>query len=246
MASLWKFRTAHVATCLIGLCLLAWQAQPVAAQESTVKLDLYELNSSTLIYRGLRREIEKNGVVNETTVYTDLKGVEIHKIEVIYRKKNLGLVSYRLRDLVIGKEADLTYRDGKVAIRFLEKSGEDEDTDEVEWTETVAFSSAVVPLIVRGWERLLGGGEVVFDYLVPSRQETVEFRVRMDRRGSLNGVKATFMRMEPDSWIIRALVDPIFFIIEDDPRHRILEYQGRSSIPTKEGDDQDLRLVYRY
>ncbi len=52
--------------------------------------------------------------------------------------------------------------------------------------------------------------------------------------------------MDPDSWLIRQLVDPLFFYFDPEPPHRLLEYRGRVSIKSDDGDDQDLRITYHY
>jgi len=216
------------------------------AQQQTIRLELFDLKEGALKYRGEREVSIANGVVKESTSFRDPAGQELQHIEAVYREDNLGVVSYRLRDMVLGREEDLLYKDGKVQMRFVAKGGASPDTDEVDWRDSIAFSPVVVPLIVRNWDRLRGGGEVVFDLLVPSRQDTVGFRVRMERAGEVEGAPVTVMRMEPGSWILRRLVDPMYFSIEDAPSRRVLEFRGRSTLPTRSGDDQDLRMLYRY
>ena len=232
----------------LALLLAATVGSPPAAwaQQQTIRLELFELEGGPLKYSGERQVSVANGVVREVTSYRDPAGQEVQHLEAVYREENLGLASYRLRDMVVGREEDLVYKEGKVEVRFVAKAGADPDTDVVDWQDSFAFSAVVVPLIVRNWERLRGGGELTFDLLVPSRQDTVGFRVRMDRAAELDGAPVTIMRMEPGSWIIRRLVDPMYFAIENAPSHRVLEFQGRSTIPTKSGADQELRMVYRY
>ena len=42
--------------------------------------------------------------------------------------------------------------------------------------------------------------------------------------------------MEPTSMLIRQLVDPLFFVVERDGLHRILEYIGRTTPMVKAGN----------
>ena len=62
----------------------------------------------------------------------------------------------------------------------------------------------------------------------------------------LQGQPVTILRMEPSSWIIRALVDPLDFIMAKATGHALLEFRGRSTIATDDGEDQDLRVVFQY
>jgi hypothetical protein len=53
--------------------------------------------------------------------------------------------------------------------------------------------------------------------------------------------------MEPTSLIIARLVDPLFFTLEKDGQHRVLQYTGRVTPKTRIGnkwDDLDATVVF--
>ena len=91
-----------------------------------------------------------------------------------------------------------------------------------------------------------GGEALAFELIIPSRLETIGFRLKKDSEVTQGGEAAIVIRMEPDSWLIRQLVDPMFFYVAAKPPHRLIEYRGRISVKSDDGEDQDLRVVYRY
>jgi hypothetical protein len=91
---------------------------------------------------------------------------------------------------------------------------------------------------------LRAGGTLTLDLLVPSRLETVRFRVRWEGDTLLEGQPAAVMRMEPATWLIRQLVDPLHFFFATDAPHRLIEYRGRTALKRDDGKPQDARVVY--
>ena len=55
--------------------------------------------------------------------------------------------------------------------------------------------------------------------------------------------------MEPTSLITARLVDPVFFTVEKDGQHRVLQYVGRVTPKAKAGskwDDLDATFVFEW
>ena len=96
------------------------------------------------------------------------------------------------------------------------------------------------------YETRSAADEVEFDLLVPSRQESIKFRLKNDGERYFEDLQVIVFRMEPNSWLFRLLVDPLYFSLTVEAPHRVIEFKGRSSVKTDEGENQDLRMVYRY
>ena len=55
------------------------------------------------------------------------------------------------------------------------------------------------------------------------------------------------IRMEASSWVVGLVVDPLFFTMEKDGQHRVLQYTGRTTpkIKSKSGwKDLDAVTVF--
>jgi hypothetical protein len=58
------------------------------------------------------------------------------------------------------------------------------------------------------------------------------------------GKAAVIIKMSASSFIIAALVDPLFFTMEKDGEHRVLQYDGRTTPKLKDGTKwKDLDAV---
>jgi hypothetical protein len=220
-------------------------ARPSSRQE-LIHIDLYDLETERLVYRGFRECIEAGDKVTIKTTYKKPDGSEVQRTESVYERETLKLVSHVLADRRLGREEQIRVSGKKITLRYQEKKGEPAQSEELEWETSTSASPVLVAMMARNAELLMGGDALVFDLIVPSRLETIGFRLKKDADGTVAGKPVTIIRMEPDSWLIRQLVDPMFFYLTSAAPHRLLQYTGRVSIKTDEGEDQDLRSVYRY
>lgn len=108
----------------------------------------------------------------------------------------------------------------------------------------VLVADMVAPFITSHWDALLRGTKVKCRYIVVPRAETVGFTFVRDSDSRRQGTPVVIIRMEPTSPIISALVDPLFFTVEQAEPHRVLEYSGRTTPKIKVGGKwKDLEAV---
>ena len=101
--------------------------------------------------------------------------------------------------------------------------------------------------IVSHWGDLETGGSAKFRYIVLSRKETVGFKLTKESESVLQGQPVARIKMEPTSFIIAQLVDPLFFVVEQGGKHRILQYIGRTTPLIREGNkwkDLDATTIF--
>src|SRR5436190_1758820 len=81
-------------------------------------------------------------------------------------------------------------------------------------------------------------------FIAQSRLETVGFKLAKDGEVIWRGKPTIRLKMEPTNFVIAQIVDPLFFIVEKEGAHRILEYDGRTTPKMKRGKDwKDLDAV---
>ncbi len=103
--------------------------------------------------------------------------------------------------------------------------------------------------IITHWNELARGESVNFRFIASSRLETVGFKLVKESEVDWRGKPALRLRMEPSSFVIRQIVDPLFFIVEREGAHRVLEYVGRTTPKQRDGakwKDLDARTVYEW
>jgi hypothetical protein len=225
----------------------AWSPVPRAAgQERRIDLALYSLENGQLLYRGNRRILEEEGRVRVLTTFTSPAGTPLQETEAVYQGESLTPVTYTLDDLRSGEGERLRVEGGRVFLAYRENHEEELEEDDVELAPGVLFTATVVPYLLRNWVALRGGARLEFPFLVPSRQDVYQFRAQRDEKAGAGKRERIVIRMEPASWFLRRLVDPLFFEFSAEDTPRLLEFRGRSSLRDEEEDTQDLRMTYSY
>ncbi len=217
-----------------------------ASEAAEVGIDLFDLKTGTLVYRAKRVTRNVGGKIAINTIYSKPDGTEVQRSESVYETGSLKIASFRMTDNRFGSLEEIRVSDGKVKLLHRAKAGEETKTEELEWADGLATTATVVEMMARNLDTLKKGEPLSFDLIVPSRLETIGFRLKKDSEAELGGQPVIVIRMEPDSWLIRQLVDPMYFYVTGRPHHRLLEYRGRVSVKTDEGEPQDLKMVYRY
>ena len=110
-------------------------------------------------------------------------------------------------------------------------------------------SDMVATFLQSHWGELSNGLKVKCRYVVVPRRETVGFTFARESETTSQGQKVVIIKMEATSLIIARLVDPVFFTVEKDGQHRVLQYTGRVTPKTKVGshwDDLDATVVFEW
>jgi hypothetical protein len=109
------------------------------------------------------------------------------------------------------------------------------------------INDMVGPFLAAHWDALRSGSAVKFRFAVIPRAETVGFKLTREAETTRDGKTVVVVRMEPTSWIIARWVDPLFFTVEKEGQHRVLQYVGRTTprIQTGNGwEDLDALTVF--
>jgi len=125
--------------------------------------------------------------------------------------------------------------------------GKSETKSSSEYLRNDTLVSDMIPgFIVKHWDELAGGKEVAFRCIIPSRLETVGFELVKDSETDWHGKKVLRLRMKASNFFAARLVAPIFFLVESEPAHRVLEYTGRTAPKLRKGKkwrDLDARVI---
>lgn len=233
---------ALLAALLLGL--LAVPALPWAAGETTSTIEIYNFGGGPILYRGTRTETVENGRMTATTEYVDANGRAVQRTVGVHEIASRRPVSYLLEDLRSGEQERIEVKGAQVVLAYRVSKAEAGKESTLALPADAVFSPTVVPFMKYRWDALRRGESFNFPLLVPSRRDIYTFRVSEDKTSPLAGPGKVVMRMEPGTWLIRQLVDPLYFVLRADGSHELLEFHGRASIKTDGGETQDLRHVY--
>ena len=204
-----------------------------------------------LLFKSERRATKTNNTVHVTCDYTYPNGEVAARDRIIYEAGRLALFEEEL--LQTGEKGSAVIRgdpkhQGNRNIYFEYTAGARDHARKStakEDLETDTLIDDMVPGFIEShWTILESGSVARFRYIVLSRKETVGFKLIKEADITWRGKSAVRIRMEPTSIIIAKLVDPLFFVVEKESPHRILEYTGRTTPLIKVGNKwKDLDAV---
>jgi hypothetical protein len=251
---------------LRGLLLLiavgySWTSASRAASESVDYLQPRQLLGSVFpigggqpLFRSERRSFETNDAVNVISDFTSANGEVAVRSRTVFREGQL--VSLEEEQLQLGEKGSVVIapdskHPGIRKLIFSYTAGHGSAAHTATASETLQndtlANGMIGPFIAFHFDLLQQGRSVKFRLLVLSRKETIGFKLIKEAESSHNGVPIVRLRMEPTSIIIARLVDPLFFEVEKEPPHRVLQYKGRTSLFLRSGNkwkELDATCVY--
>jgi hypothetical protein len=258
---------------LIGTAVIligGWASQPACAGDSTntngtaLKYEEPKLLTGTIyakdsarqqvLFKFKRVATRSGSRVNVLREYTYPDGKPAARERIVYDGDDL--VSYALDELQNGAAGSVkVQRDAsnpaRSALLFeyakdVASGGRPKTSTEALRADTLT-SDMVAPFLLSHWAELSNGDKIKCRYVVVPRRETVGFTFVKDSETTFQGRRVVIIKMEPTSLIIKRLVDPVFFTVEKDGQHRVLQYTGRVTPKTKVGnkwDDLDATVVF--
>lgn len=212
---------------------------------------IYDATGTNLLF-GFKRTATRAGTnLNVLREYSAPDGKLAAREALTYHGDRL--VAYALEELQTGAKgsAKILYDQsnpaaGKIEFNYLVPGGRSENTTESLRPDTLT-SDMIPPFLTDHWTDLMKGREVRCRYLFVPRKETLGFTFKRHAETTWRGKPVVVIRMEATSWVVGLAVDPLFFTMEKDGQHRVLQYTGRTTpkIKVKAGwKDVDAVTVF--
>lgn len=209
--------------------------------------DIFELGSgrTNKLYE-LKVKVEETTPANQTlhAVYSDLAGKPVFEEKTIVQNGQIQKVEIQQHQL--GQSAQVEVKGGKIFFALTKDGRTSVDSEKLE--EPFVMSGGVARFIQSKWSDLMAGKPVSLRYGVWYRQDTVGFEFKKVGESGAGENRRVILKYQPTSFIIKALVDPIEFVMNHDGS-QILELRGRVAPKLKKGNDYvdlDAEMVYRY
>lgn len=207
---------------------------------------VYEQGSGKqkVLYNFSAKHSEKDGKENVVGTFTSPDGQEVVRDEAILDGSNV--VRDEIHQNQIGQSGLIEVKDGR--IYFTKTTDGKTSTSDEKLGDTFVVSANFQKFIKDHWEQIAAGKTVSFRYGVWDRKETVGFEIFKNGEEKLGDKDVLVLKMKPSSFVIAALVKPLFFKYPVDGSH-LLEMNGRVPPKSKSGDswkDLDAEVVYSY
>ena len=204
------------------------------AQPKLRAATLYQVNSNQkkVLYKFKRTVTQSGPVAKVVREFSYPDGKLAAREHIVYEGDNL--VSYELEELQINARGDASLsRDprnpGKGQINFSHVA-------DIGFSKTNSNTEALRPdtligdmttvFVVSHWDELMKGKSVKCRLIAVPRAETFGFTFEKQAESTWRGKGVVIIKLSPSSFIINALVNPLYFIMEKDGEHRLLECDG--------------------
>jgi hypothetical protein len=212
---------------------------------------VYEKGSALkkILFTFRRTTTQSNATVRALMEFRSPSGALAARGRVLYAANKL--VSCELEELQTGAHGiawvSSHAEKAKMLFEYTPGKGSRTKTGNESLQQDTLVNDMMAPFIRAHWDGLSQGSAVKFRYAALERAETVGFKLVKDAETIWREIPAIRLKMEPTSRIIAALVDPLYFTVEKDGRHRLLEYVGRTTPKILKGGkwkDLDALTVY--
>ncbi len=223
-------------------CTLVW----TTSARADYSVIYYELGSgrSKKLFTSEHKLETKDGNESVFTNFSDLDGKPLYQEKVTL--SGLDLKKVEIDQKQTGKTGVVELKDGKVF--FSTKQGDKTKEANESIGKTFVMSGNFQRFIKSQWPDILAGKSVDFRFAAWERLETIGFSVKKEKESEVQGQKTVTIKMKPSSFLIAALVNPLYFTFAADGS-KLVEMSGRLPIKQKSGDDfKDLdgEAVYTY
>lgn len=210
---------------------------------------IYAANSDRkrVLYKFKRTVTRSGNTVTAVREFTAPDGQPVGRERAVYEGDNL--VSYELEELQIMARGNIKLsRDSKteatIAFKYVSGNNTRTNVSTESLRPDTLISDMIAPFLAAHWNDLMKGKVVKCRYVAADRAETVGFKFAKHAESMVQGKPAVIIKMSPSSFVIAALVDPLFFTMEKDGEHRVLQYDGRTTPKIRDGNKwKDLDAV---
>lgn len=206
--------------------------------------DVYNVDKSKKILTFERHEeVVSDSEIKIKGIFKDLLG----KILVIESAtlKNGETISSGVEHFQMNQSGTITLKNKKLIFeKKIEKSIEKEIE---EYTSNFVVGMTSTNYIRKNWNKILNGSTVESRLGVWYRKDTVGFDFYKTKEILINGKEHIEIKMSASSFIIRAIVDPIYFVFEKSSKV-LLSVKGRISpkmLVKGKLEDLDAFVEYR-
>ena len=113
----------------------------------------------------------------------------------------------------------------------------------LELEEPYVIDGGLTYFFIKNWSRLLNNEIVEFNFIAPSKLDYFRFRVSKNAIVDLGNRKGLQLKLEVNSFLLRAFVDPIL-ITYDLENKKILSYKGISNINDDNGKSYSVIIDF--
>lgn len=221
------------------LCLAPGLA---GAQSLQYEGTAYDLDEQRVLYREshfLSQAADGGG--ERVVLYRCPDGSPFARKRVVYGGSAVA-PSFEMEDARLGYREGVR-GDGAAREVFVQReSGEDERRGPLPDAKGLVADAGFDGFVQANWDALARGETVRFPFLVPSRLDYFNFKVRKEREEEVDGVPASVIRLALGSWW--AFLLPHIDVVYSNEDRQLLRFEGLTNVRDAEGENYTARIEF--
>jgi hypothetical protein len=203
----------------------------------------YDLKTGGFLYTEEHEEFFENGKHSRSIVnYHDSHGKLIAQKKISFDLDSVK-ADFRLDDFRDGYLEAAEVQGNKVKLMAQMSSPEPLQERVMEIPEPIVIDEGMNNFVRQNWDGLMHGKTFVVSVPVPAEMDYFKFRISRDSETMVGNRKSVKIKMQVNSLLIRAIVNPIFLTYDLETRRNLI-YEGISSINDDKGDNYNVRTVF--
>jgi hypothetical protein len=221
----------------LGLIFTVFMGVSSANAIETVTGQVKKQGGTEVLFNYKRTEEKLGAQKILTNTYYNLDG-SIAVQDTAYLDESGKLLRYEHEQKQVGAKGYAKFEGGEVKIHYEHAGDTTNESEDLEGE--VVIGPILSAKVLENMDSMIKGKDFHFRYVVLARGETIGFRFKFLGKTKLSGKEHLSFQMEPSSWVIRALVDPLKFYYDAETR-RLRKVTGRTVPKIKvDGKFKDL------
>ncbi len=218
---------------------LGYQSE-IFEQKSNFQKKLFDLK--------VESTTDQAGIVTATGTFKDSKSGEI-AIQEVAKYREAELIETRLEQRQTGEKGFVTVSGDKIEFVYTNRDGkEKKNSEKIKPGMKILAPANFIVFIRKNWADLQSKKSIPLRFAVWDRAETVGFDLILEGAEKRSGQDLVKLKLKPSSFIIAALVNPIYLWFTPDGQ-RLMELSGRVAPKIKSDDawkalDADVKYSY--
>ncbi|HET9482976.1 MAG TPA: hypothetical protein VFO79_03395 [Xanthomonadales bacterium] len=127
-------------------------------------------------------------------------------------------------------------------VRFRAGADAEVESAKVEDSPTLVVDSGFDEFVLRNWDTLMKGDRQAIDFVVPSQQEALTFKIKHLRAETIHGRPAEVFRLALTGLL--GLIASGIDVAYDTENRNLLRFEGLSNLRDADGDNYTVRIDF--
>ena len=223
--------------------LLLWMSSAFTEDDVNRIGYAYDINTNQLLYTENHHEKYSDGVLQKTEVIYKDPAENIFARKTADFSNNQFMPEFKLENTRTGHEEKTRFIKNKYEVIFSGTKSKTRRKSQINYKDGAISDAGFDNFIIEHWDQIIAGKEFKRDFLVPSMQKFLSFRIYQDAILNKEGQSLRLINIEPNSFFVRVIAGKIKLYYDiDEPILRVFE--GVSNMRDSKGDNYDVFIKY--